>query len=344
MKSNVPSQIKDLMDRRLHLQPNHPLCIVKERIQAVFPDFVMGDDLPAEVSVADCFDRLLIPQDHPSRSPSDTYYVDDNTVLRTHMTAHTVALASKGHSCFLTCGDVYRRDEIDRTHYPVFHQLDAFCVTSDAWIDLVKRMHAIAVALFPNVPCRVLHEGKNAGIYFPFTVRSIEVEVELDGQWIEILGGGVVHPDIMKSIGRTGEEAWAFGIGLERIAMAVWKIPDIRLFWSTDPRFLDQFSQDSTEPFKPFSTHPACYKDLSFWHDQAVHDNDLFEIVRGIAPDIIEQVKLTDTFVHPKTGRTSRCYRMMFRDLHRTLTNVEINEINDIIRDAVASRMNVELR
>jgi len=279
---------------------------------------------------------------------SDTYYFDDETVLRTHMTAHTVPMADtrkgEGLASFLTCGEVYRRDEIDRTHYPVFHQLDGFCVTPNAAEDLLARLLGVAKALFPNVPVRVLHEGVDAGIYFPFTTQSIEIEVELNGQWVEILGGGVVHPDIMKAIGRKGEEAWAFGMGLERIAMAIWDIPDIRLFWSIDSRFLDQFSYESRAPFKPFSNHPVCYKDIAFWYDGEIQDNDLYEIVRGIAPDIIEQIKLLDTFTHPKTGRKSKCYRMDFRDLYRTLTNIEVNDINDKIREAAALTLNVELR
>ena len=102
--------------------------------------------------------------------------------------------------------------------------------------------------------------------YFPFTSPSWELEVFWQGDWLEVLGSGIVQQSILANAGVSSRLGWAFGLGLERIAMLLYSIPDIRLFWSTDTRFLSQFN--ATKPiqrFVPFSKYPPCFKDVSFW-------------------------------------------------------------------------------
>lgn len=126
--SNITPKIIDLTKRKLLSNQNHPLSILRSKIytfvdQAYPGVFVKKDDFDPFVPIEDNFDKLLIPIDHPSRKPSDTYYLDDHTVLRTHTTCHDCEML-KSHDAFLMSGDVYRRDEIDATHYPAFHQLE----------------------------------------------------------------------------------------------------------------------------------------------------------------------------------------------------------------------------
>lgn len=92
---------------------------------------------------------------------------------------------------------------------------------------------------------------------------------------------------------------WAFGLGLERIAMILYSIPDIRLFWSTDPRFLSQFEEGEIKTFKPYSKYPSCFKDVSFWinEGQSLHDNDFCDLIRDVAGDLVEDVKQVRTGV-----------------------------------------------
>lgn len=104
--------------------------------------------------------------------------------------------------------------------------------------------------------------------YFPFTHPSWELEILFDGEWLEVLGCGVIEQQILENAGQDDCVGWAFGLGLERLAMVLHDIPDIRLFWSEDPRFLGQFdgSRESREQkFKPFSKYPPCAKDITFW-------------------------------------------------------------------------------
>lgn len=120
--------------------------------------------------------------------------------------------------------------------------------------------------------------------------------------------------------------AYAFGFGLERLAMILYNIPDIRLFWSDDARFLDQFKVDYPSlTFKPFSKHPANARDVSFWipsncADGSIkpfHENEFFEIIREEGGDWVESVVLVDEFVHPVTKLKSRCYRISYRSMSR---------------------------
>ncbi len=102
--------------------------------------------------------------------------------------------------------------------------------------------------------------------YFPFTDPSFELEVLFNGAWMEVLGCGVIHKEVLQNANKPNECGWAFGLGLERLAMVLFGIPDIRLFWTHDQRFLSQFKEnDSRTKFVPYSKFPLCYKDVSFW-------------------------------------------------------------------------------
>ena len=120
---NIPKSIEEKIGKNLHKQHNHPIEIVKKKILDYFKSledykFDIFEDLLPFVSVEDNFDKLLIPKDHVARSKSDTYYINESTVLRTHTSAHQNELLAKGYKSFLVIGDVYRKDEINMTHYP----------------------------------------------------------------------------------------------------------------------------------------------------------------------------------------------------------------------------------
>ena len=154
--------------------------------------------------------------------------------------------------------------------------------------------------------------------------------------------------------------AWAFGLGLERLAMIMFDIPDIRLFWTQDERFLEQFKDGKRRfdagdapRFKPYSKFPATTKDVSFWLPSSAFleekglppfsDNDVYSIIRETAGEDVENVKLIDRFVHPKTKRESRAYRVVYRSFSRTLTNEEVNKWHDGVREEL-KKLGVELR
>jgi phenylalanyl-tRNA synthetase alpha chain len=188
--------------------------------------------------------------------------------------------------------------------------------------------------------------------YFPWTAPSFEIEIWWKGEWLEMLGCGIVRDHVLENSGAGDKIGWAFGIGLERSAMILFGIPDIRLFWSTDNRFLHQFKPNTLTTFKPFSKYPGTLRDVAFWvndttsQDPAsvVHINELMEIVRGVAGDLVENVSLIDEFKHPKTGRISQCYRVNYQAMDRSLTNIEINKFQREILKQLVEKFPIELR
>ncbi|KAI8476832.1 MAG: hypothetical protein J3K34DRAFT_399590 [Monoraphidium minutum] len=348
------------MGANLHLQSGHPICTIKQAIYDYFQASQPGlfktfDGLYPIVTAAANFDDVLVPADHVSRSPNDTYYVTPDTVLRCHTSAHQAELLRLGHPGFLVTGDVYRRDSIDATHYPVFHQMEGVRVFSpEEWTaagmgatefaekELKGALEGMARSLFgEGIECRWVDA------YFPFTEPSFELEIFFNGKWLEVLGCGVMQQVILDANypGGEGKKAWAFGLGLERLAMVLFDIPDIRLFWSGDDRFLRQFKAgDLKARFKPYSKFPPCLKDMAFWVSPEFTENNLCELVRGIGGDLVEEVTLIDEFTNPKTGRTSNCFRITYRSMERSLTDDEINALQERVRAGVAGELKVELR
>jgi phenylalanyl-tRNA synthetase alpha chain len=314
----LPESVKSKIGSSLHNKKGHPIKIIKDIIYKYFVDFEKFDNLPCEVNVSDNFDFLLIPHDHPSRSKSDTYYIDNKTVLRTHTSAHQNQLLQDGHTKFLVTGDVYRKDEIDAKHYPVFHQMEGVCLVPDdvdPVDDLKKVLLGLTTYLFPGKECRFGND------YFPFTEPSFEIEVKFDNNWLEILGCGVIHTKILDRL-NIKQKGWAFGLGLERFAMILFNILDIRLFWSTDDRFLNQFIEEKIVTYMPFSKVTPVTKDISFLIGESeinksetnidwIRINDFYELVREICGDSIESVSILDKFYHKKTDRYSMTFRLL---------------------------------
>ena len=359
--TNVTASIEALLPRRLLHVRDHPLNIVKTTIADAFPGFRLVDDLSPVVTTRQTFDDLLIPADHAIRKRSDTFYVDEHRVLRPHTSAHQTELLRSGLTEFLVAGDVYRRDEIDATHFPAFHQMEGVKVLppgatrADAFEDLKRGLDRVCDALFGRGGAQ---SRRWIDAYFPFTDPSAELEVRFRDRDVEVLGCGVVHAQIMRAVGMPDRAAWAFGLGLERLAMVVFDIPDIRLFWTTDPRFSDQFvgglerfrSGDAPK-FRPFSKYPSVTKDVSFWLppladsvSREFSDNDVYSIVRDVAREDVESVAVLDKFTHPKTGRESRAYRVVYRSMTRNLTHEEVNAMQDAVRASLRSALHAELR
>lgn len=390
--TNVTEKILSHVGRNLYLQKHNPLSLVRQRIVNYFyktfvnsrgnPQFSVYENLSPVVSVKQNFDSLLIPENHPSRQKSDCYYINRGYLLRAHTTAHQSELIKSGLNNFLIVGDVYRRDEIDRTHYPVFHQMDAVRLktkeqlfSNDPSLNLFEEGNNIR-ATGENVKqaCHTLeavklmeHELKSTliglakhlfgseikcrwvNVYFPFTEPSWELEVFHEGNWLELLGCGIMQQAILNAAGVQDRIGWAFGIGLERIAMCLYKIPDIRLFWSQDTGFLSQFETDDVNKnivYKPVSQYPQCINDISFWlpQEKEFTSNDFYDLVRSVGGNLVEQVVLVDEFKHPKTGKTSHCYRIIYRHMEKTLTQSEVNAVHGEIENNARQHLGVTIR
>ncbi|XP_001605577.1 probable phenylalanine--tRNA ligase, mitochondrial [Nasonia vitripennis] len=389
--TNITPKIISKLGKNLHVTKNHPLSHVRQCIVNHFyrtysnrvgnPLFSVYDNLRPIVTTAQNFDSLLVPPDHPSRKKSDCYFVNQETLLRAHTTAHQAELIAMGLDNFLVIGDVYRRDEIDSTHYPVFHQVDGvrLCTTEEVFQN-VKDSNKLSIFEHRGVEsadkqaCHSLesvkimeHDLKQALVglaqslfgkdikyrwvdqYFPFTHPSWELEVFFNNNWLEVLGCGIIRQEILQKAGTVDRIGWAFGLGLERLAMCLYSIPDIRLFWSTDPGFLNQFITDDVNKaitYKPVSIYPQCYNDISFWlpQDTPYCSNDFYDLVREIGGDMVEQIMLIDEFVHPKTKKASHCYKIVYRHMEKVLSQEEVNQIHKQIEKAAAEQLNIVIR
>ncbi|OEH79737.1 phenylalanyl-trnasynthetase alpha related protein [Cyclospora cayetanensis] len=503
---------------------------------ASFGRFAYLDRLSPLVSTVENFDSLLIDPTHCSRSTSDTYYLDPNfslthaqldalarqqddaasnnilasssrMVLRTHGTAHQAFVLGSGMRRAIWCGAVARRDQVDSTHYPVFHQVDGISVfeplhttskdleTATACLDTLKRQHtallhaidlvrkmqsqqhqdaaggqeeglgsaaAAAAGLsvhavrnlcsfaclseenpyrsnpivlqlqvtleklvrflwahkphaapgaMPNSTNATTdgHANSNArstelklrwvyDAYFPFTSPSLELEVLHEGLWLEVLGAGEIKPQIIATAcsqqhqqqkqGQLRHElpfhpearGWAFGLGIERVAMVLFSVDDIRILWSTDHRFTQQFTEGRVKTFVAFSHMPPVFKDISFWLPKkkaptesfqgsssdlaaTVSQTDgpssgqgppicpasfdlsrFYEVCREEGGSLIESVALQDAFTHPKTGRQSLCFRITYKALDRTLTHAEVNALQEKLITKLQQIFEIELR
>ena len=355
--SNIPHFIEGKLGKQLHNQTNHPIEIMKRHIYAYFSNldkykFTIFDNLNPIVTIVDNFDKLLIPKDHPARSRSDTYYVNENEVLRTHTSAHQNDLLNKGYETFIVTGDVYRKDEIDASHYPIFHQVEVLTVVNDEddpEIELKALLSGLVEYLFPKCNYRFNND------YFPFTNPSFEVEVEFNNSWMEILGCGVVQPAILSNNG-ISKKAIAAGFGLDRLTMIFAGIIDIRYLWATNSRFLDQYKDGRLNKFQPYSELPSQKRDISFYipsdkldiDKKWLYENDFFELIRNHAGDSVESVKLVDSFHNTKKNRFSKTYTIMYSPTDPDMSNPAVfkkvvNELQDKLRELVLI-LEIELR
>jgi len=336
--------------------PGNPLRDIVEKAKST-PSLKDFDDIdiPEIIDTRILFDLFDFPADHPARSKSDTYYADDTHVLRTHDTVmwyyylnlpEVKEKIGQGEAVGVVCyGKVFRKDEIDRKHMNIFHQFGGLYLQPDSMgivpiEELRKVLSQIVKSLFgENVKYRFLDDT------FPYTDPSLQVEVEVNGEWIEILGGGMPKKSSLSKMGIEGYNGWAFGFGLERLAIISMELPDIRLLWSSDERVTKQLKLGTK--FVEVSKYPPIVRDISFVVKNSFVPNDYFDIVRETAPEIVEQVELLDKYENVEkfgSGMISYAFRITYRSLDRTLTSNEIDNIHKKLEEATKKNYEATVR
>ena len=233
----------------------HPLTQMLDRAIGIFRrmGFALADGPDIETEWH-CFDALNTPPDHPARNEQDTFYLPDGRLLRTHTSTVQIRTMESAPPPIrvIAPGAAYRRDEVDATHSAQFHQIEGLYVDENVSVaDLKGALEFFMRELF-GAETKVQFRPH----FFPFTEPSLEVYVKskaLKGgeRWIEVAGSGVVHPAVFEQVNKArGDKAYdpekwsgyAFGLGMDRLAMILFDIPDIRLFAQNDLRFLRQFA------------------------------------------------------------------------------------------------------
>ena len=240
--------------KEVALGHKHPMYTVLDEIKQVFLDmgFEIMDGPEIELESYN-FTKLNAPESHPSRDWTDTFYINDDILLRTQTSPVQVRTMEKQQPPIrvIVPGRVYRSDEVDATHSPMFHQIEGLVVDKGVTMaDLKGTLNAVIKAIYgANSVTRFRPH------HFPFTEPSCEVDIQCHkcggkgcptckGEgWIEILGAGMIHPKVLEGCGIDTDvySGWAFGMGLERLAMRRFKISDLRLIFENDVRFLQQF-------------------------------------------------------------------------------------------------------
>ena len=235
----------------------HPVSLVRSQLCEVFTsmgfDVVEGPEVELDLFN---FELLNLPKNHPARDAQDTFYIEDNIVLRTHTSpVQARTMLSRKPPIRIVCpGRVYRADEVDATHSPVIHQMEGLVIDEDVTMaDLKGTLDAFARSLYGDEVTTRFRPS-----FFPFTEPSAEVDltcVNCHGKgcrvckgtgWIEVLGAGMVNPKVLDMCGIDSKKykGFAFGVGLERIAMLRYGITDMRALYEGDVRFLSQFRED----------------------------------------------------------------------------------------------------
>ena len=335
------SPLHEIVERTLQVPGIKELDVIK--IPEIIPAHIL-------------FDLFNMPPGHPARSKSDTYYVDEDHVLRTHDTVFWYyylndprikeKIANKepiGAMCF---GKVYRKDEIDRRHMNVFHQMGGLYLVADDGEqkvtpdDLKTTLSDIAKAIFGEDTKFRFYDHN-----FPYTDPSFEMEAEINGQWIEMLGSGMPRKSVLENFGLTGYHGWAFGFGLERLAIASMELPDIRLLWSEDERVKSQLKLN--HKFKEVSKYPPITRDISFVVSKDFVPNNYFDLIRDLGGDLVEQVKLLDKYENDEkfgADKMSYTYRIVYRSVEHTLKTEEIEPIQQKIEEETKKQFGAEIR
>ena len=368
----------------LSRQSWHPVNLAINKI--ISADFYKWFDViqvPEFVSEWETFDLFNFPENHVARRPSDSYFVNksdikkESILLRPHTSVmwYHYLIEGKAKEILeknwevkaLSFWKVYRVDELDKTHHECFHQVDWLRITlkekeiinQNTLKDVLS--NTIKALFWENIQFRFNED------HFPYTTDSLEVEVEFEWKWLEVLWAWVVHPTVLEKLWLDPDKYnwWAFGFGIDRLVMALKKVSDIRILWSDDKRITSQ--RWNLNPYKEVSNFPPVYKDISFltskdkfvkdtkemeksWKIELINEADSFDLA-GIARDVsgwlIEEVKVIDIFENDKkfgADQKSVCVRIAFRSLERTLTNEEINVAYFKIRDKLEKELNYQLR
>ncbi len=231
-----------LPGRGLSLGGRHPVARAAMRVEKIFRDAGFGVRTGPEIEDDyHNFTALNIPENHPARAMHDTFYFPGGMLLRTHTSPVQIrAMADEGVPIrIISPGRVYRCDS-DQTHTPMFHQVEGLVIDRNvSFANLKAVLHQFVEHYFERKA-----ELRFRASYFPFTEPSAEVDVEWEkGKWLEILGCGMVHPNVLEMAGIDPEDftGYAFGVGIERLAMLRYGVNDLRTFFENDLRFLRQF-------------------------------------------------------------------------------------------------------
>lgn len=339
--TNITTKAQKYLRRKIYNEQNHPLSILQLAISNYFneqvldnngqPLFQTYDNLDPVTTPEKNFDDLLIPENAAIRHQSECFYLNKQHLLRSHLAAHHADILKTGIENFLLVGDVYRRDLIDPNHSALFHELNAVRTIRDGDIstsifekdglatdNLMRSSYTPAAIEYMEHDLKTTwtnllqHLFKKSVDHRWIETESLlaspcwDLELTSKQRKIKILRSGIMRSEFLIKCGVTNAISWNFSLGLERLAMMLFDIPDIRLFMSKDSGFLNQFY--SLKPlhqikYRNFLSEAKLHTlDISFWLSENVkHDEfnikDYLDLIRTMGGDNVEQVSLHNSHI-----------------------------------------------
>jgi phenylalanyl-tRNA synthetase alpha chain len=339
--------LRDLTDAALG--PHAMQLLIQHALDALRASWncpVIVQRAPPLVPSTDNYDDLGYPPDGASRDARYTRYLTPDLLLRTQTSAMIpgalrMIAPARYEDVLLACpGLTYRRDSIDRLHVGEPHQLDLWRIAQRPLTrdDLIAMVEKVAAAMLPGVSLRL------EPAVHPYTLDGLEVHANVQGRWVEILECGRAHPDLLAAAGIAEASGLAMGIGLDRMLLLRKGIEDIRALRSEDPRIQAQMLD--LEPYRPVSSQPPIYRDLSVAVAEEANTQELGDQVRSslaAASASIESVEVLAETSYLDLSLAARrrlgiaprqknvLLRLVIRDLERTLTSAEANELRDAV-------------
>ena len=311
--------------------------IAESLCKSDYPEPIIWRSSPI-TTVTNNFDKLHVPTESLSRSPKYTRYLSEDTLLRTHTTAIMPEILPylQGEHLIIHPGICYRRDVVDKRHVGEPHQMDVWLISRDVKCQLskVKFIETILHAILPDVSYR-LNETSH-----PYTLNGLEIEVLVNDKWIEIGECGEAHPDLLQP----GYSGLASGWGLDRLAMLVKGIDDIRLLRSTHPRIAAQMT--TLELYQPVSNQPSTSRDISIVTSLDTELEDICEQITEVLADDAELLASVDILSETpydqlpqkaiqrlgiQSDQKNLLVRMTFQSLHASITNQKANILRDLV-------------
>jgi len=331
----------------------HPIKMITDIIKdiEIFHNFD-SIEIPEVVWTYETFDVLWFPIDHPARSTSNTYYIDKNKILRTHMTVMWYyyfnqqsvrdRLEKQWEVWALSHGKVYRKDWADKNHFQIFHQVEWLYVCAKAKQQIGKEK---LIDILSNITGSLYgkeHEIIIKEHIFPYANLSIKAKMKFGENRLDILWVSMVNGDVLDTLWvDSNKYNWlAFGAGIERLAMIKKWIPDIRILFSEEPRITKQRG-NLNQKYEETSKYPSIYRDISCIIAKDIWVNNVFDTIRDEAWNLVEEVKQLDTYENEKKfgkGNVGYTYRVVYRSHERTLLNDEINGIQRKIRETLVKK------
>jgi len=232
----------DVPPRHHNNGSHHPISLIIRKIENIFLKYGFDiQDGPKIETEHYNFESLNISENHPARDMHDTFYLNNKLLLRTHTSSVQIHAMENSTAPFrvLAPGRVYRCDS-DPTHSPMFHQIEGLCVDTDITFSNLKWvLNNFIREFFDSKSIKTRFRPS----YFPFTEPSAEMDIMFNNKWLEVLGCGMVHPNVLKNVNIDPKKysGFAFGLGIERFAMLAYQIKDLRVFFENDINFLEQF-------------------------------------------------------------------------------------------------------